>query len=119
MINVIFSMNGPRLTSEQAGSFSQFAQWIVLHERNGRLLVDGIGKSADVAGVMTTLAQMGRAPITIGAWDQDGTNVTPVNVAAWLDAAPDVIDVTDPQKPVSKRPTGFAEIHQWAGWAPK
>ena len=121
MINLIFSMNGPRLTDEQASSFSAFAQWVVLDERNGRLLVDGIGKAEDVGGVIGILTQLGRAPVAIGAWHQDGTAVDgyALNESAWLDVAPDEIDNTDPENPVAVRPTAFREVHQWGGWEPK
>lgn len=121
MINLVFSMNGPRLTDEQASSFSAFAQWVVLNERNGRLLVDGIGQAEDVAGVMAMLGQLGRAPVAIGAWHQDGAAVDgfALNESAWLDVAPDEIDNSDPDSPVAVRPTAFREIHRWGGWAPK
>lgn len=116
MINLIFSMDGPRLTSEQAASLSAFAQWVVLNERNGCLLVDGIGKPESVAGVMATLVQMGRSPETIGAWDMDGAPVPeyPLAVAQWVDVAPDIIVNELPVRPVD-----FSEIHGWAGWGPK
>ena len=121
MINLIFTMNGPRLTDEQAGQFSAFAQWVVLNERNGRLLVDGIGKAEDVAGVMAMLGQLGRAPAAIGAWHQDGTPVEgyALDTSAWLAVAPDVPDPTDQESLAFVRPTAFTEIHQWGGWAPK
>lgn len=121
MINLIFSMNGPRLTDEQAGQFSAFAQWVVLNERDGRLLVDGIGKAEDVAGVMAMLGQLGRNPRAVGAWNMDGTPVEdyPLIVAEWCEAAPDLIDATDPENPIATRPTSFSEIHRWAGWEPK
>ena len=121
MINLIFSMNGPLLTDEQAIQFSAFAQWIVLNERNGRLLVDGIGKAEDVAGVLAMLGQLGRNPRAVGAWDTNGQPVDgyPLIVAEWCAVAPDVVDTTDPENPVTTRPTAFLEIHQWGGWAPK
>lgn len=116
MINLIFSMNGPRLTDEQASSFSAFAQWVVLNERNGRLLVDGIGKAEDVGGVIAMLGQLGRQPVAIGAWEEDGTPVDgyPLNEAEWLQVAPDIV-VDD----VASRPASFSETHQWGGWEPK
>lgn len=121
MINLLFSMNGPRLTDEQASQFAAFAQWVVLNERNGRLLVDGIGKAEDVGGVIGILTQLGRGPVAIGAWHQDGTGVDgfALNEAAWLDVAPDEIDNSDPENPVAVRPTAFREVHQWGGWEPK
>lgn len=121
MINLIFSMNGPRLTEEQAGGFAAFAQWVVLNERNGRLLVDGIGEQANVATVMSMLTQAGRDPRIIGAWHPDGTPVEdyPLNEAEWLAVAPDEFDTSDPENPVPVRPTAFREIHGWAGWAAK
>jgi len=121
VINLIFTMNGPRLTDEQAGTFSQMAQWVVLNERNGRLLVDGIGEAIAVAGVMALLGQLGRDPRAVGAWHMDGMPVEdyPLIVAEWCATAPDVIDATDPENPVAVRPTAFQEIHQWGGWEPK
>lgn len=116
MINLIFTMNGPRLTDEQAGTFARFAQWVVLNERNGRLLVDGIGRAEDVAGVMAMLGQLGRNPRAIGAWRDDGSQVAeyPLIVAEWCEAAPDVMVDELPVRPVA-----FTEIHSWGGWAPK
>lgn len=121
MINLIFSMNGPRLTDEQASSFSAFAQWVVLNERNGRLLVDGIGQAEDVAGVLPLLQQLDRAPVAVGAWNMAGTPVEdhPLNTAEWLAVAPDEIDNSDPENPTTTRPTSFSEIRRWSGWAPK
>ena len=121
MISLIFSMNGPRLTEEQDSGFAAFAQWVVLHERNGRLLVDGIGEQANVEAVMGLLTQLGRAPAVIGAWNPDGTTVDGyvLNEAEWLAVAPDDFDTTDPENLIPVRPTSFREVHGWAGWAPK
>lgn len=117
MINLLFSMLGPRLTDEQAGAFSAFAQWVVLNERDGQLLVDGIGDQGDVERVVAMLTAAGRAPALIGAWHHDGTPVAgfPLDEAAWLEVAPDEIDAEG----VPHRPVAFAEIHGWAGWEPK
>lgn len=117
MINLLFSMLGPRLTDEQAGSFAAFAQWAVLHERGGRLLVDGIGQQADVERVMLMLQGAGREPRIIGAWNFDGTLVEgyALDEAAWLAVAPDELDADGN----ASRPTEFREIHGWAGWEPK
>lgn len=116
MINLIFTMNGPRLTDEQASGFSAFAQWVVLNERNGKLLVDGIGKQEDVSQVIGILQQMGRAPKVIGAWNMDGTLVEgyALDESVWVEVAPDIV-----VEEVAVRPTGFGEIHSWGGWAPK
>lgn len=121
MISLIFSMLGPRLTEDQASGFAAFAQWVVLNERNGRLLVDGIGEQANVESVMSMLTQLGRAPAVIGAWNLDGTMVEgyTLNEAEWLAVAPDDFDTTDPENPVPVRPAAFREIHGWAGWASK
>lgn len=121
MISLIFSMLGPRLTDEQASGFTTFAKWVVLNERNGRLLVDGIGQQASVEAVMAMLTQAGRDPRIIGAWNPDGSPVEgyPLNEAEWLAVAPDEFDTSDPENPVPVRPTAFREIHGWAGWEPK
>jgi hypothetical protein len=121
MINLIFTMNGPRLNTEQASAFAQLAQWVVLNERNGRLLVDGIGNPESVAGVMAQLQQLGRAPAVVGGWLADGTPAPeyPLNAPEWCAAAPNVIDATNPEAPLFVRPTAFNEIHQWGGWEPK
>lgn len=112
-VNLQFSMLGPRLTEAQAGAFAGIAQWTVLHEREGRLLVDGIGSKADIDRVLAMLAAAGRDPRIIGAWYVDGAPVAayPFDLAAWLEVAPDDADGT--------RPTGYTEIHAWAGWASK
>lgn len=116
MINLIFSMNGPRLNEEQSGKFSAFAQWLVLNERNGKLLVDGVGAQENVSNVIGILQQMGRAPKVIGAWNMDGALAEgyALDNAAWVEVAPDVI-----VDEVAVRPTEFSEIHSWGGWAPK
>lgn len=116
MINLVFSMLGPLLTPEQEQVFQGFARWVVLNERNGRLLVDGIGPPAAVATVMELLAD--RAPILIGGWDMGGQAVEgfPLGEVAWLDVAPDEVDETDPENPVVRRPTQYRQTHGWAGW---
>lgn len=119
MISLLFAMNGPRLTEEQAGAFSSFAQWAVIHERNGRLLVDGIGAQTDVERAVGLLTQLGRAPEIIGAWTPDGSMVEgyALNEAAWLAVAPDVPPATEGGQPT--RPTAFADVHGWLGWEAK
>lgn len=113
MITLLFSMLGPRLDDGQSDQFAAFAQWVVLNERDGRLLVDGIGAQADITRAISALIAMGRAPKIIGAWQPDGTSVEgfAVDHAAWIEVAPDIAEDT--------RPTGFSEIHRWAGWEPK
>lgn len=119
IINLEFSMLGPRLTEEQEDVFHQFAQWVVVNERNGRLLVDGIGEANDVATAMQLLAD--RDPVVISAWQFGGLPVDqhPVNEAAWLDVAPDDLDYADPENPVAVRPTQYRQVHAWAGWGPR
>lgn len=121
MITFVFSMNGPILTEEQAGAFRQYAEWRVVNERGDRLLVDGIGERTDLLRALGALTQMGRDPIAIGAWNEDGTPVEgyALNEAAWLDVAPDDWDLTDPENPVAVRPTAWRDIHRWAGWGEK
>lgn len=121
MITFVFSMRGPLLTSEQAGAFQAYAQWRVVNERDGRLLVDGIGEEANLIKALAGLTAMGRDPVAIGAWHEDGTPVDgcPLNEAAWLAVAPDDYDTTDPENPVPVRPTAWRDIHRWAGWGEK
>lgn len=121
MITFVFSMDGPMLTEEQASAFRQYAEWRVIHERQGRLLVDGIGEAEDLLTALQALTAMGRAPVAIGAWHEDGTPVPgyALNEAAWLDVAPDDYDTSDPEHPVAVRPTAWRDIHRWAGWAEK
>ena len=116
MMNLLFSMLGPRLDAEQEQVFQHFARWVVLNERNGRLLVDGIGEQSAVATVMALLA--GREPVLIGGWDIEGQPMDdyPLDEAAWLDVAPDDFDVTDPENPIAIRPTSYRQVHGWAGW---
>lgn len=117
----VFSMLGPTLTDAQAGAFHAYAQWRVCNERNGRLLVDGIGEESNLAPVLAALQQMDRDPVAIGAWNEDGSPIPgyALNEAAWLDVAPDDIDSTDPEHPVPVRPTVWRDIHRWAGWGEK
>lgn len=116
-VNLLFSMLGPRLTEGQASAFAGMAQWVVLHERAGRLLVDGIGSKADIDTVLAMLAQFGHDPRIIGAWYPDGAPVAayPPSLEAWLEVAPDEHDAEGNPR----RPTAFSEIHAWAGWGPK
>ena len=116
-VNLLFSMLGPRLTDDQASSFAGLAQWTVLHEREGRLLVDGIGDKPNIDLILGALAQFGRQPRIIGAWYPDGAPIAayPFSLDNWLDVAPDLID----GEGNATRPTGFSEIHGWAGWAEK
>lgn len=121
MITLLFSMLGPRLDDSQADQFSAFAQWVVLNEREGRILVDGIGEQADIGRAIGALTAMGRAPRVIGAWNLDGTRVEGFDIdhAAWCAVAPDLVDRTDPENPVYYRPVAFEETHRWAGCGPK
>lgn len=121
MITFVFSMNGPLLTNEQSSAFSEYAEWRVINERNGRLLVDGIGEADKLLTALQALTQMGRAPVAIGAWYEDGTPVPgyALNEPAWLDVAPDEWDMTDPDNPVAVRPTHWRDIHGWSGWGEK
>ena len=121
MITILFSMLGPRLDESQADQFSAFAQWVVLNERDGRLLVDGIGEQTDITRAIGALTAMGRAPRIIGAWNQDGTRVEGIALDhdAWVEVAPDLVDRTDPENPVYYRPVAFEETHRWAGWGSK
>lgn len=116
-VNLLFSMLGPRLTDDQAGAFAGMAQWTVLNERDGRLLVDGIGDKPNIDLVLAMLAQFGRDPRIIGAWYPDGARVAayPFDLAAWLEVAPDEHDAEGN----AIRPVEFREIHDWAGWALK
>ena len=121
MITFVFSMLGPQLSEDQESAFSAYAQWRVVNERNGRLLVDGIGEADNLLTALDALTQMGREPVAIGAWHEDGSPVDgyPLNEQAWLDVAPDDFDMADPENPVAMRPTAWRDIHQWAGWGEK
>ena len=121
MITLIFSMLGPRLDDTQASQFSAFAQWVVLNERDGRMLVDGIGAQADITRVLGALTAMGRDPRIVGAWHPSGARVDGFDIdhAAWCAVAADLIDTTDPENLVYTRPVAFAEVHRWAGWGDK
>lgn len=121
MINLLFSMDGPRLSEAQASVFATFGQWVVLNEHGGRLLVDAVGEYNDIGNAMSTLQAMGRSPQPIGGWKKDGDALAyyPLNVTAWLDVAPDDVDDTDPDNPVLVRPTSFRDAHRWAGWSAK
>lgn len=121
MINLLFSMNGPRLTETQAGVFSAFGQWVVLNEREGRLLVDAVGEYPDIGDAMAALTAYGRNPTPIGGWKRNGEPLAyyPLNLTAWIAVAPDDVDASDPEALVFTRPSEFREIHRWAGLAPK
>lgn len=121
MVTFIFSMLGPMLTEAQADGFREYAEWRVVNERNGRLLVDGIGEADNLLTAMQALTSMGRDPIAIGAWEQDGTPIDgyALNEIAWLEVAPDDYDTTDPENPVAVRPVVWRDIHTWAGWGNK
>lgn len=113
IVNLQFSMLGPRLTEQQASAFAAMAQWVVINEREGRLFVDGIGNKVDIDRVLAMLVIAGRDPRIIGAWYMDGAPVAayPPSLEAFLEVAPDLDD--------GSRPTAFFEAHAWAGWAPR
>lgn len=119
MINLLFSMVGPRMSEEAASAFSAYAQWVVLNERNGRLLVDAIGEQAAVSAAFSALNLMGRDPIVIGMWQEDGAKLDNVNLEAWLDVAPDVLSTDEEGEAVTSRPTQWSDIHRWSGWGEK
>lgn len=120
MINLLFSIAGPRLTDEQSNAFAAFGQWTVLNERVGRLFVDGIGEYQAIDNALAALTAMGRQPVTIGGWRQSGEPLAryPFNLDAYLAVAPDAYDTTDPENPVPVRPTSYTQSHAWAGWSP-
>lgn len=120
-INLLFSMDGPRLNDEQASIFAAFGQWVVLNEREDRLLVDAVGEYTDIGDAMTALSAYGRNPTPIGGWKRDGEPLAnyPLDLAAWLAVAPDEWDTANPESPVASRPTGWREVHRWSGWAAK
>ena len=121
MINLLFSMNGPRLIDEQASVFTRFGQWVVLNERDNRLLVDAVGEYADINDAMQALSASGRNPVPIGGWKKNGEPLAhyPLNLTAWLAVAPDEWDTTDPENPTASRPTEWKEVHRWGGWEEK
>lgn len=124
-INLIFSMIGPALDDSTKEVFSRVAQWTVLNERNGWILVDAIGNQESVSAAFAALDYMGRDPTEIGMWNEAGEIVPghPLNKKAWLDVAPDEIvgyeEVDGELSPIFARPTEWKDIHRWAGWAEK
>lgn len=111
-VNLEFTMLGPRLTEEQAVYFSTFAQWVVVTERRGRLLVDGIGEEADVNRALSLLTD--RDVKVVGAWSPAGDMLPgyALDRLAWLEVAPD-----DEAEGITTRPTQYRQLHGWAGWA--
>lgn len=106
-------MDGPRFGEDEASVFAAFGQWVVLHERNGRLLVDAVGEYSDIGDAMRALQAIGRHPTPIGGWKQNGDPLAyyPLDLSAWLDVAPD--------DESGLRPTVFRDVHRWAGWGAK
>lgn len=120
IINLLFSMDGPRLDDDQSSAFAKFGQWVVLNERNERLYVDAVGEHDDITDAMDALAAYGRNPTVIGGWAEDGSMLPdhPLDLNAYLDVAPD--DVTfdaDGNESGRTRPTTYVQTHGWAGWA--
>ena len=107
-INLLFSILGPVLNEAESAFFQRFGQWVVLNERNGRLLVDGVGDESAIDSALAVLDAFGRAPRVIGGWRMDGSPLEshPLNETAYLDVGPeDAI--------------AFEDRHRWAGWEPK
>jgi hypothetical protein len=121
MINLLFSMVGPLLDDSMEAGFRNYAQWTVLGERNGRLLVDAIGNAAMVGGAFNALDYLGRDPIAIGAWTADcaPVDVYPFNLAAFLAVAPPDLIVGDDGEVTEVPLTAWRELHAWGGWAAK
>lgn len=118
-VNILFTISAPAL--DDATAFHQFGQWVMLNERNGRLLFDAVCPIYSVEPVLQALTQMGKDPVIVGGWNRDGSPLAqyPLNVEEWIRVAPDVMDDTDPENLTPVRPIGFQEIHGWAGWQPK
>ena len=118
-VNIIFSVDAP--APEQASMFQLFGQWVLLNERDGRLLFDAICSLESVDSTFVTLTQMDKSPVIIGGWNRDGSQVSnyPLNIAEWIRVAPDVTDNTDSDNPVIVRPVNFQETHGWSGWESK
>lgn len=119
-INLLLSMVGPEFTPDMEEGFTAYAEWTVLNRRNERLLVDAIGLAGNVATVFGALDGLGREPVVIGAWYEDGTPVPgySFNLEEWLKVAPDVIAMQGDDV-ILERPTEWSEVHRWDGWAPK
>jgi len=115
-VNIIFSIDAP--APEQEELFELFGQWVLLNERNGRLLFDAICPLESVEATFATLTQMNKSPVIIGGWNRDGSQIPShsINVAEWVRVAPDVTDNTNPDNPVIVRPVDFQETHGWSGW---
>ncbi len=120
-INILFSMLGPRFSEQEAAEFSEYGKWVVLNEHNGRVLIDALALPDVVSFVKAKLQQMDRDPIVIGIWRQLGDVSQSLDLDAWLDVAPDIVEYSDDpdEEPTRTRPTEFIEAHRWAGWKPK
>lgn len=118
-INLLFSMVGPQFSEELEAGFRAYAEWVVLNLRDERLLVDAIGDGADVAAAFNALDWLGRDPVVIGAWFEDGSPVPgyAFDLDAWLQVAPDVLSIGEDGEPVASRPGAWVEPHRWSGWA--
>lgn len=76
---------------------------IVLNERNGLTLCEVLADEV--------------TPETIGAWNMDGTVAIPLNLATYLELAPDEATYdADGNETSRTRPTVYKQTHQWAGW---
>ncbi len=122
MITIILSMLATNLTAGQRNAIqNRGINWQVLNTRNGRILLDVIGQRDDLEWLIDQLTTAGKDPILIAAY-RDGKRVkgVPVNVAAWLDVAPDVKDMTQPQAHAWVRPTQYdPNFHTYYGHTPK
>lgn len=79
---VLFSINTPSLSDAQKEFITLHkGEWVVLHTKNGRELVNAIVDTDNISGIQSYLAEY--SPVLIGVWDVDGnpvlTDIYPVN----------------------------------------
>jgi YD repeat-containing protein len=129
---VLFSMDAGALTQAQMDALRAMnVAWEVLNRRVvnsiARWYVDIIGPKSQLVQIGQALTSMGRNPIVLGVFtptiqpDQSVLLVlTQGNLTEYLNVAPDVVTY-DAQGNVlsTTRPTGFIDVHRWAGWPDK
>jgi hypothetical protein len=121
VINLLLSIVGPALEEDVAAGFARFAQWIILSERDGRMLIDAIGEEQAIGAAFSALDYLGRDPIAIAGWREDGSLVEtiPFREAEWLRMAPDSFVAGDGEDFIPVRPSSWRDLHRWSGWPEK
>lgn len=121
MITALVSCTAQALTESQRSAISaRRIEWVILHRRLGRVLLDMIAEREDLQWLVGRLSAAGLDPKVIAAFRADtGRRIrqVPIDRVEYLRVAPDVVTVDAQGVVTTSRPTDYVQTHTWPGWA--